>query len=94
MSPFIHGVGPIIEKEQLGKQIPDDLFHWLEEARTLNESVIYVAFGSIAIPSHDHIKVLLDGFFMDSSCTFHPRKNSSSLRVLWSLGGLSTTHSF
>jgi len=89
MSPFIHTVGPIIEKRELEKQIPDDLFHWLEEARTLNESVIYVAFGSIVIPTRDHIKVLLDGFFMDSSCTFHARKDSSSLRVLWSLGGLS-----
>ncbi|CAF3353730.1 unnamed protein product, partial [Rotaria socialis] len=52
-------------------------------------AALLVAFGSIAIPSSDHIKVLLDGFFMDSSCTFHIRKDSSSLRILWSLSGLS-----
>lgn len=92
MSPFIHVVGPIIEEKEFEKQIPDDLFHWLEEAKISNESVIYVAFGSIIMPSRDHIKVLLDGLFMDSSCTFHARKNLSPIRVLWSLGGLSMTN--
>ena len=89
MSPFIHSIGPIIGRIEREKKIPNDLLVWLEEARILNQSVIYVASGSIAIPSRDQIKVLLDGFSMDSSCNVHVRKSSSTIRVLWSLSGLS-----
>jgi hypothetical protein len=92
MSPFIHTVGPIIGRIELEKQIPDDLFHWLEEARTLNESVIYVAFGTVAIPSQKLMKVLLDGFSINSYCNLQERKYTSSLRVLWSLSGLPMTN--
>ncbi|CAF1155033.1 unnamed protein product [Rotaria magnacalcarata] len=91
MSPFIHTVGPIVGRIELGKTIPNDLFHWLEEAKELNESVVYVAFGSIAIPSRDQIQIFLDGFSMSSSCDLHARKQEPHLRVLWSLSGISIT---
>jgi len=77
-SPLIHTVGPLIEEKELQKQIPDDLLQWLDNARLSNRPVIYVGFGSVAVPTRVHIQTLLDGFFM----------KSSSYRVLWSLGGL------
>jgi len=78
-SPLIHIVGPVIQEKELQKQIPHDLLQWLEDARSLNKPVIYVAFGSIAVLTRAHIKILLNSFSMDSS----------SYRILWSLGGLS-----
>ena len=84
-SPFIHTVGPVIEEKELKKPIPDDLLLWMEDTRSVNQSIIYVDFGSIVTPSFNHIKVLLDGIFMESSCTSHA-KTDSSLRVLLSLG--------